>query len=99
MSFKSLRFSLVLGLLLLGFTLASLPAEARSVTAGRRISVAECGTVSRIFFTLQALFASLLPGDGALEKEGMSIDPDGGKTGTNAVSGDEGVTIDPNGRT
>lgn len=98
MSFKSLRFSLVLCLLLLGFTLASVPAEARSVTAGRRLAVAEDGTVSRVFSTLQALFASFWPGDGALEKEGMSIDPNGGKTGTNAVSGDEGVTIDPDGR-
>jgi hypothetical protein len=97
MSFKSLRFPVSLVLLLLGLTLASLPAEARPLPGVRRLAVTEPGKVSGVFSTLQALFASLWPVGGALEKEGMSIDPDGGKPGANAVGGDEGVTIDPNG--
>lgn len=97
MSFKSLRFSVSLCLLLLGFTLVCLPAEARPVAQGRALVVVDNGKGYGIFSTLQALFASLWPGDGALEKEGMSIDPNGGKTGASVAPGDEGVTIDPNG--
>lgn len=97
MSLKSLRFPLSLGLLLLAFTLVSLPAEARPANAGRALAVVDAGKASGILSTLQAFFASLWTSNGTLEKEGMSIDPNGGKTGTNAVPGDEGVTIDPNG--
>jgi hypothetical protein len=94
MSPKSLRF--VVSTLLLGLSLLSLPVEARPMD--RRVSIAETGKGSGILSTLRALFASLWPGDGALDKEGMSIDPNGAPGGANAApGGDEGVTIDPNG--
>jgi hypothetical protein len=97
MSLKNLRFPVSLCLLLLGLILVFLPAEARPVTAGRRVVVADNGKGHGIFSTLQALFASLWPGGGVPEKEGMSIDPDGAKIGATAAPGEEGMSIDPNG--
>ena len=97
MSPKNLRSILSLGLLLLAFSFVSLPAEARPVSSGRRVTVAEIGKGSGILSLLQAFFASLWPGDGALDKEGMSIDPDGAPRPNAAPGADEGMTIDPNG--
>ena len=97
MSPKNLRSILSLGLLLLVLSVVSLPLEARPVSFGGRVAVAETGKGSGILALLQAFFASLRPGDGALNKEGMSIDPNGGVTGSGTVQGDEGITIDPNG--
>lgn len=96
MSAKNLRFVPVC-LLLLGLTLASLPAEARPTAPGRRVSVAEPGKRVGILSTLQALLASLWPSESTWEKEGMSIDPDGAKGGASAAPGEEGMSIDPNG--
>ena len=93
MSPKSLRF--VASALLLGLSVLSLPAEARP--AGRRVSVTEIGKGSGILSIFQAFFASLWPGDGALDKEGMSIDPDGAPRPGAVPGGDEGMSIDPNG--
>ena len=93
MSPKSLRF--VVSALLLGLSVLSLPAEARPTD--HRASVTEIGKGSGILSTLQALFASLWSGEGALDKEGMSIDPNGAPRPGVVPGGDEGVTIDPNG--
>ena len=93
MSLKSLRF--FLSALVLGLTFLSLPAEARPTD--RRVSLAGIGKGSGILSTLQALFASLWPGDGALDKEGVTIDPNGAPRPTAAPGGDEGMSIDPNG--
>ena len=98
MSPKNLRSVLSLGLLLLVLSFVSLPAEASPASSGRRAAVAEAGKGSGILSLLQAFFASLRPGDGALNKEGMSIDPNGAPGGADAApGGDEGITIDPNG--
>lgn len=94
MSTKSLRSALSFALLLIVLTFAALPAQA---LPGRQLAVAEAGKGSGLLSALQAFFSSLWPGDGALEKEGMSIDPDGTPGPNVAPGGDEGVTIDPNG--
>ncbi|HSN88798.1 MAG TPA: hypothetical protein VL025_18685 [Thermoanaerobaculia bacterium] len=97
MSPKNLRSVLSLGLLLLVLSFVSLPAEASPASSGRRAAVAEAGKGSGILSLLQAFFASLRPGDGALNKEGMSIDPDGAPRPNAAPGVDEGMSIDPNG--
>ena len=94
MSPRNLRSALSFALLLLVLAFAALPAEA---LPGRRLAVAEDGKGSGVLSVLQALFASLWPGDGVQEKEGMSIDPDGTPRPTVAPGGDEGMSIDPNG--
>lgn len=94
MSPKNLRFALSCGLLLLALAFAALPAAA---LPDRPVAVAEAGKGAGILSLLQSLFARLWPGDGALEKEGMSIDPNGAPRPAAVPGGDEGVTIDPNG--
>jgi hypothetical protein len=97
MSPKNLRSVFFCSLLLLVLSFTSLPAEACPANPGRRVAVAETGKGGGILSLLRAFFLSLRLGDGALNKEGMSIDPDGAP-GPNAVpGGDEGITIDPNG--
>lgn len=91
---KNLRSVLSFALLLLVLSLTALPAQA---FPGRQVAVTEAGKGSGILSILQALFSSLWPGDGALDKEGMSIDPDGAPRPTVAPGGDEGMSIDPNG--
>lgn len=94
MSPKNLRPALIFSLLLLVLPFTALPAGA---FPGRQAAVAGAGTGSGILSVLQAVFARLWPGDGALEKEGMSIDPNGTPRPNAAPGGDEGITIDPNG--
>ena len=94
MSPKNLRFSLSCGLLLLVLACAALPAAA---LPARPVAVTEAGKGAGILSLLQSLFARLWPGDGALDKEGMSIDPDGTPRPGAVPGGEEGVTIDPNG--
>ena len=94
MSPKNLRFALSCSLLLLVLVSAALPSE---TLPARPADVAEAGKGTGILSLLQSLFARLWPGDGALDKEGMSIDPDGTPRPGAAPVGDEGMSIDPNG--
>lgn len=94
MSPKNLRFALSLSLLLLVLACAALPAAA---LPARPVAVAEAGKGTGILSFLQLLLARFWPGDGALDKEGMSIDPDGAPRPGSVPGGDEGMSIDPNG--
>jgi hypothetical protein len=88
--------------LLTALALASLPAGAQAVRRSSQrvhsVAVLGDGGLARIW----RIVASLLPG--GLQKEGMTIDPNGAPGHQGAVLlpsgtlGDEGPSIDPNGR-
>jgi hypothetical protein len=92
---RSSRRAFPVLLLLAVFALASVPAQGKAVRRPMKgfQAVAASGENG-----LSRLWSSLV----SLMKEGMSIDPNGGKHGVtvspSSGGSDEGVTIDPNGR-
>jgi hypothetical protein len=98
-SYRALRNGVVAAVLVALCSVSAVPAQAQPVRRPSARLVHVAGLGERVWLFL----ASLWPQD--LRKEGMSIDPNGGKDhegvsiDPNGALSDEGVLIDPNGRT
>jgi hypothetical protein len=98
MSLNQLRRA-ILAVLVLSLSLASLPVQALTPAGDGSFLVADLGEGRGFLGKLWDALVGFWAGDRdeestAREKEGMSIDPDGAKTG---ASGEEGMSIDPDG--
>jgi hypothetical protein len=99
-SYRSLRIGVVATLLVVLLAAAGVPALGQPVHPSLPRAVHVAGFGEHLWNALINLWPR------AWQKEGMSIDPNGGKSGQGStvnpnppVLPDEGVTIDPNGRT
>ena len=93
-------FSVLALLAVLAFAALPLQAQAPRRPSADRLSVAAAGEVG-VFARLWSLMVRLGRPEMGM-KEGMSIDPDGnhhsGAATATSAAGDEGTSIDPNGR-
>jgi nitrous oxidase accessory protein NosD len=96
-TYRALRIGVVAAVLLVLLAAAGAPVQAQPVRPSPAQAVQIAGFGERIWHFVVSLWAR------AFAEEGVTIDPNGGKSGLGAVSPnppdltDEGVTIDPDG--